>query len=47
MVYPDRGLRFTWAEFDARAERLAKGCSRSDCGRATTWASGRETFPTG
>ena len=25
MVYPDRGLRFTYREFDERADRLAKG----------------------
>jgi len=25
MIYPDRGLRFTWREFEARTERLAKG----------------------
>ncbi len=25
MIYPDRGLRFSWKEFEARADRLAKG----------------------
>lgn len=29
MIYPDRGLRFTYKEFDERVNILQKGCCRS------------------
>ena len=40
VVYPDRDLRWTYAEFDERTDNLAKGL-------AIIWAYGRATSPTG
>ncbi len=48
VVYPDRMLRWTYKDFDERTDNLARGLLwPSACARATTWACGRATSPTG
>ena len=47
MVYPDRDLRWTYAEFNDRTDRLARGMLSSACARAIIWASGLAISPTG
>ena len=48
VVYPDRTLRWTYRDFDERTDNLARGPSgHRHANRATTWACGRATSPTG
>lgn len=47
MVYPDRDLRWTYAEFNDRTDRLARGMLYIGMRQATIWASGLAISPTG
>ncbi len=43
MVYADRDLRFTYAQFDKRVDDLACGLMQSVSERVVTWGFGRQT----
>jgi len=47
MVYPDRNLRFTYKEFDERANQMAKGLLEIGIKREIMWVYGQKMYPTG
>ena len=47
MVYPDRGLRFSYAEFNERVNNFAKGLMELGVKKTAKSAYGQRTFPTG